>query len=405
MYHSIEQTRKVAARSAKTLQLLSAEINKQKMEHNADTFYLTYARNALSTLPKLSRKTVETAMQEMETAGYIFTKKQSGSTLKYVLTTENIIDIYHHRGEQRYRDRYQEALVVFVSSLKGGVSKTVTTATLAHALRVHPQLIIEDLRILCIDMDPQASATMFLNHNKSIGVVDATSAQAMLLNVSREELLNDFIVPSIVPGVDVMPASLEDGFIASEWKTLCAEHLPDQNIYTVLRNNIIDKLSADYDLIFIDCGPHLDDFLLNSIAAADVLMTPITPPQVDFHSTLKYLTRLPELLQKIEDSGAEIRFKANIGFMSKVVSRRTKDQDEDKQSHSWARQIFGGGMLDAMLPRLDGFERSGESFDTVITANPATYDGSVEALRNARAAAESFAKAVFDRIEYIRTNE
>ncbi|STM46930.1 plasmid partition protein A [Escherichia coli] len=43
-------------------------------------------------------------------------------------------------------------------------------------------------------------------------------------------------------------------------------------------------------------------------------------------------------------------------------------------------------------------------FDTVISANPATYVGSADALKNARIAAEDFAKAVFDRIEFIRSN-
>ncbi|EFI7042740.1 ParA family protein, partial [Escherichia coli] len=40
----------------------------------------------------------------------------------------------------------------------------------------------------------------------------------------------------------------------------------------------------------------------------------------------------------------------------------------------------------------------------VISANPATYVGSADALKNARIAAEDFAKAVFDRIEFIRSN-
>ncbi len=44
------------------------------------------------------------------------------------------------------------------------------------------------------------------------------------------------------------------------------------------------------------------------------------------------------------------------------------------------------------------------SLDTVISANPATYVGSADALKNARIAAEDFAKAVFDRIEFIRSN-
>ncbi|MEG2267128.1 MAG: ParA family protein, partial [Acinetobacter sp.] len=284
-------------------------------------------------------------------------------------------------------------------NLKGGVSKTVSTVSLAHALRTHPHLIYEDLRILVIDLDPQSSATMFLNHAQSIGSVETTAAQAMLQNVSRKELLEEFILPSVVQGVDVIAASIEDAFIASRWEELCFEHLPGQNIYTVLKDNIISKLNKDYDFIFVDSGPHLDAFLSNAIAASNILMTPVPPAQVDFHSTLKYLTRLPELIEMIEKTGATTSLMGNIGFMSKLVNKT-----DHKLCHSLAKEIFGGDMLDVALPRLDGFERCGESFDTVISANPATYVGSSEALKNAKSAAEDFAKAVFDRIEFIRAN-
>lgn len=392
-----QQLTKVAERSERMLLSLTDQIQQQKDELQENTFYQVYAKAALAKLPKLTRASVDYAVSEMEANGYVFDKRAAGSSTKYAMSVENIIDLYHHRGVPKYRDRHNEAFTIFVGNLKGGVSKTVSTVSLAHALRVHPHLLYEDLRILVIDLDPQSSATMFLNHTRSVGAVDATSAQAMLQNVTRDELLNEFIVPSIVPGVDVIPASIEDAFIASRWEELCAEHLPNASIYSVLRKNIIDKISRDYDFIFVDSGPHLDAFLMNAIAASDVLFTPIPPAQVDFHSTLKYLTRLPELISLIEESGCQVRLQKNIGFMSKLLNKA-----DHKLCHSLAKEIFGGDMLDVALPRLDGFERCGESFDTVISANPSTYVGSSEALKNARAAAEDFAKAVFDRIEFIR---
>lgn len=392
-----QQLTKVAERSERMLLSLTDQIQQQKDELQENTFYQVYAKAALAKLPKLTRASVDYAVSEMEANGYVFDKRAAGSSTKYAMSVENIIDLYHHRGVPKYRDRHNEAFTIFVGNLKGGVSKTVSTVSLAHALRVHPHLLYEDLRILVIDLDPQSSATMFLNHTRSVGAVDATSAQAMLQNVARDELLNEFIVPSIVPGVDVIPASIEDAFIASRWEELCAEHLPNVSIYSVLRKNIIDKISRDYDFIFVDSGPHLDAFLMNAIAASDVLFTPIPPAQVDFHSTLKYLTRLPELISLIEESGCQVRLQKNIGFMSKLLNKA-----DHKLCHSLAKEIFGGDMLDVALPRLDGFERCGESFDTVISANPSTYVGSSEALKNARAAAEDFAKAVFDRIEFIR---
>ncbi|WP_158784170.1 AAA family ATPase [Pantoea sp. BAV 3049] len=396
----LNQTGKIANRANKMLVALTEQIRSQKEELNENEYFQVYAKAALSKLPKLTRANVDYAVSEMEAAGYVFDKRAAGSSTKFAMSIQNIIDIYHHRGVPKYRDRYSEAMVAFVGNLKGGASKTVSTVSLAHALRAHPHLLFEDLRILVIDLDPQSSATMFLNHSRAIGMVETTSAQAMLQNVTREELLNDFIVQSVVPGVDVMPASIDDAFIASDWEGLCKEHLSGQNPHAVLRENIIDKISSDYDFIFVDSGPHLDAFLKNAIAAADLLMTPVPPAQVEFHSTLKYLTRLPELISMIESSGFKCRLQGNIGFMSKLANKA-----DHKMCHSLAKEIFGGDMLDAVLPRLDGFERCGESFDTVISANPATYVGSSEALKNARSAAEDFAKAVFDRIEFIRTNE
>lgn len=390
---------KVAQRSEKMLFSLTEQIQSQKEELQENKFYQVYAKAALAKLPRLTRASVDYAVNEMEESGYVFDKRPAGSSTKYAMSIQNIIDIYHHRGVPKYRDRYPSAFAVFIGNLKGGVSKTVSTVSLAHALRTHPHLLYEDLRILVVDLDPQSSATMFLNHTRAIGMVEATSAQAMLQNVSREELLSEFIVPSIVPGVDVLPASIEDAFIASRWDELCAEHLPGQNVHAVLKENVIDKLRKDYDFIFIDSGPHLDAFLKNAIASADLLLTPVPPAQVDFHSTLKYLTRLPELVEIINESGMKCNLRGNIGFMSKLSNK-----SDHKLCHSLAKEIFGGDMLDVALPRLDGFERCGESFDTVVSANPATYIGSSEALKNARHAAEDFARAVFDRIEFIRTN-
>ncbi|QKJ89353.1 Chromosome partitioning protein ParA (plasmid) [Paramixta manurensis] len=394
------QLNKVAQRSEKMLASLTDQIQTQKDELQKNDFYQVYAKAALSKLPKLTRANVDYAVSEMEAGGYIFDKRPAGSTLKYAMSIQNIVDIYAHRGVPKYRDRYASAFTVYIGNLKGGASKTVSTVSLAHALRAHPHLLFEDLRILVIDFDPQASATMFLNYQKAIGIVEETSAQALLQNVSREELLTDFIVPSVVPGVDVMPASIDDAFIASNWDALCEEYLPGQNVNFILKENVIEKLKHDYDFILVDSGPHLDAFLKNAIAAADLLMTPVPPAQVEFHSTLKYLTRLPELIELIESSGNQkLSLLGNIGFMTKLANKA-----DHKITHSLAKEIFGGDMLDAVLPRADGFERSGESFDTVISADPSTYVGSSEALKNAKTAAEDFAKAVFDRIEFIRAN-
>ncbi len=52
---------------------------------------------------------------------------------------------------------------------------------------------------------------MFLSHENSVGLVENTAAQAMLQNVSREELLSDFYSTVYYHG-DVIPASIDDAF-------------------------------------------------------------------------------------------------------------------------------------------------------------------------------------------------
>ncbi len=71
---------------------------------------------------------------------------------------------------------------------------------------------------------------MFLDHTHSIGTVLETAAQAMLNDLDVETLREAVIRPTIIHGVDVIPASIDDGFVASQWESLVAEHLRDLNL-------------------------------------------------------------------------------------------------------------------------------------------------------------------------------
>lgn len=104
-------------------------------------------------------------------------------------------------------------------------------------------------------------------------------------------------------------------------------------------------MADDYDFILIDTGPHLDPFLLNGLAASDLILTPTPPAQVDFHSTLKYLTRLPEMLETLEEEGIEPRLAASIGFMSKMTGK-----PDHLVSHSLAREVYTSSILDSSCP-------------------------------------------------------
>lgn len=90
---------------------------------------------------------------------------------------------------------------------------------------------------------------MFLNHTHGIGTVLETAAQAMLNDLDAETLRKAVIRPTIILGVDVITASIEDGFVASQWEYLVAEHLLGLKLSEVLRKTIIDRIAGDYDFV------------------------------------------------------------------------------------------------------------------------------------------------------------
>ncbi len=382
------------------LQQLSENEANHKIEFGFDDFHVRYNKAAVSRLSGFSRAIVDKAMDEMESEGYVFNKKLTGTVESYDLTIEQVVAIYEHRGVPKLSDIHEEAVVWFLANLKGGVTKSVTASTTAQALRTHPQLLKYDQRILVIDLDPQASSTMMLNHRYSIGDQNYTSAQAILQNPTRAELLEDYIVESKVKNVFVMPASIADGFIASNWEALCAEHLPGQNPNMVLKENVIDKLKKDFSWIIIDTGPHLDAFLSNGIVASDVLATPLPPAQVDLHSTLQYIGRLPSIMEQLIASGVTHLPEHHFAFMTKFSK-----SVQDKDALSIAKAVFREEMLDCSIPNSIAFQRCAETFDTVISVNPKEYAGDLKSLKVAKEAIEDFALSVFQHVQlYLRAN-
>ncbi|STH33039.1 plasmid partition protein A [Escherichia coli] len=107
----------------------------------------------------------------------------------------------------------------------------------------------------------------------------------MLQNVSREELLEEFIVPSVVPGLTLCLRRLTMPLLHPIGESCAMSIYRRQNIHAVLKENVIDKLKSDYDFILVDSGPHLDAFLKNALASANILFTPLPPATVDFHSS------------------------------------------------------------------------------------------------------------------------
>lgn len=144
------------------------------------------------------------------------------------------------------------AKIVTIVNQKGGVGKTTTCVSLTSALREM------GLRVLLCDFDPQANATsgMGVDKSLSLGVYDV--------------LLNDIEPEKRVVSTrygDVLPSS--KGLAGASIELVA---LPDREH---LLKKALEKLSPNYDYIFIDCPPSLELLTLNGLCAADSALVPV----------------------------------------------------------------------------------------------------------------------------------
>lgn len=145
------------------------------------------------------------------------------------------------------------ATYVFANQ-KGGVGKTTITLGVAAAVATR------GVRVLLVDLDPQASATKVL----AVDTEDRCTVADALLEPERYTLVEGIVGTEW--GFDVAPSEMALASRESRRSTADEFILRDQ----------LDRL-AGYDLVLVDCPPSLGVLTLNALAAATHLVL-VTEP-------------------------------------------------------------------------------------------------------------------------------
>lgn len=151
----------------------------------------------------------------------------------------------------------RDARVLAVAAQKGGVGKTTTAVSLAAAwARTH------GLRVLVVDLDPQANVSISLRAQVR---ADGGALTEVLDEPKRLEVA-EVAARTAIDGLDITPMDPELQRFEDRMNGRIGKEL--------LLRGALEITRTHYDVIVLDCPPHIGGLTVNALVAADQVLVP-----------------------------------------------------------------------------------------------------------------------------------
>lgn len=173
--------------------------------------------------------------------------------------------------------------VIASANQKGGCGKTTTAINLSYSLSQKGQ------KVLLIDFDPQAHATMGLNVKPS----DLEKTIYDVITPKKNWLwgIEDILVP-VKDNFDLAPSSL---ILSAFEQELSGLERREHRLFQA-----IQPLKEQYDFIIIDCPPSIGHLCFNALRACDEVIIPIDMSLFSLRGVAKLIEIIIMLKDKID---------------------------------------------------------------------------------------------------------
>jgi chromosome partitioning protein len=214
--------------------------------------------------------------------------------------------------------------VVALANQKGGVGKTTT------AVNLSAYLALAQLRVLLLDLDPQANAT------SSLGIDPRRVETSIYEALIGEASLTEAIQGTKYAGLDIVPASRA---LAGAQVELVEVPDREHRLRLALEGA---EVRERYQVVLVDCPPSLGILTLNALVAADSLLVPV---QCEYLA----LEGLGQLMETVDLVHAALNPRLDIlGVVMTMYDART---NLSNQVVGDVRKHFPTEMLETLIPR------------------------------------------------------
>ncbi len=173
--------------------------------------------------------------------------------------------------------------VIAIVNQKGGCGKTTTTINLAGCLAA------DGNRVLVVDMDPQAHATIGLGVNPE--EADENLYEVLAEPDGSERL--DQITIDVGDGVYLAPSGI---VLSALEQKLATERVETRTERLAVA---LDRLPTPYDYVLIDCPPNVGVLTFNALRAAGEVIVPLETSHFAIHGVQKLLETIGLLAERI----------------------------------------------------------------------------------------------------------